>query len=104
MPRILFLVPYPLQAAPSQRFRFEQYFSLLVQQGYRYEVQSFLSQKGWAVLYKPGHFLAKVLAILGGFGRRVLVLFRAGRYDFVFVHREAAPLGPPFFEWCLARV
>ena len=25
-------------------------------------------------------------------------------YDFVFIHREATPLGPPIFEWILAKV
>jgi hypothetical protein len=25
-------------------------------------------------------------------------------YDFVFIHREAAPLGPPIFEWMLAKI
>jgi len=25
-------------------------------------------------------------------------------YDFVFIHRELAPLGPPVFEWVLAKV
>src|SRR5688500_1091441 len=25
-------------------------------------------------------------------------------YDFVFIHREVSPLGPPIFEWILAKV
>lgn len=44
------------------------------------------------------------MGILAGFGRRIGHLAAALRYDFVFVHREAAPLGPPLFEWILAKV
>jgi glycosyltransferase involved in cell wall biosynthesis len=25
-------------------------------------------------------------------------------YDFVFIHREAAPIGPPVFEWIIAKI
>jgi len=31
-------------------------------------------------------------------------MFKAPRYDFIFIHRECAPLGPPVFEWLLAKV
>ena len=27
-----------------------------------------------------------------------------GKYDFVYIHREAAPLGPPLFEWIIAKI
>ena len=103
-PRILFLVPYPQGKAPSQRFRFEQYFAALQAQGIPYEVQSFMDDRTWEILYKPGRQLAKVLGILRGFLRRAAVLFRLQRYDYVFVHREASPIGPPVFEWLIAKV
>jgi glycosyltransferase involved in cell wall biosynthesis len=31
-------------------------------------------------------------------------MFKAGKYNYVFIHREAAPLGPPIFEWILAKI
>jgi glycosyltransferase involved in cell wall biosynthesis len=31
-------------------------------------------------------------------------MFRMGKYDFVFIHREAAPIGPPLLEWIIARI
>lgn len=102
--RILFLTPYPYGTAPGQRFRYEQYLDLLTAQGHEYQLSSFLSRDSWAVLYKPGHTLAKVLGVLAGFGLRVRDLFRASGYDFVFIYREATPLGPPVFEWLLAKV
>jgi glycosyltransferase involved in cell wall biosynthesis len=104
MPSILFVIPYPPGRAPSQRFRFEQYFDLLTAAGYTYTLAPFLSEATWAILYKPGHTVAKVLGILLGFLRRLLLLFRVPAYDYVFIHREAAPIGPPVLEWLIARV
>ena len=102
--RILFLVPYPPGRAPSQRFRFEQYLDALTAHGHQYRLAPFLSVATWDILYKPGHAAAKALGILAGFGRRLALLFAVPAYDFVFVHREAAPVGPPVFEWVIAKV
>ena len=102
--RILFLTPYPHGKAPSQRFRFEQYLDALQAHGHTYRLASFLDEATWNILYKPGHSLAKAWGILRGFGRRVAHTVSASQYDFVFVHREAAPLGPPVFEWMLTKV
>jgi glycosyltransferase involved in cell wall biosynthesis len=104
MPSILFVIPYPPGRAPSQRFRFEQYFDILTAAGYAYTLAPFLSEATWAILYKPGHTVAKVGGILRGFLRRFLLLFRVPAYDYVFIHREAAPIGPPVLEWLMAKV
>lgn len=102
---ILFLVPYPFGEAPSQRFRFEQYLGILKEEGFEVEFHSFLNQKGWHVLYTRGNYIPKAVAILGGFLRRVAVLFGpALRADMVFIHRESAPLGPPVIEYFIARL
>jgi glycosyltransferase involved in cell wall biosynthesis len=102
--KILFVVPYPEGTAPSQRFRFEQYFPALSEAGIGYDVASFLDLPGWNVLYRPGHVARKAAAVLRGFWRRFLLLFRVADYDYVFIHREASPLGPPLFEWVTSRV
>ena len=102
--RILFLVPYPTGEAPSQRFRYEQYLGLLADQGHSYRLAPFLSDATWRILYKPGQTARKVLGIVAGFGRRLGHLLAATRYDFVFIHREAAPIGPPVLEWLIAKV
>ncbi|UOQ74435.1 glycosyltransferase family 4 protein [Hymenobacter cellulosilyticus] len=101
---ILFLVPYPPGKAPSQRFRFEQYLHFLTEAGHTYQLESFISEETWAILYKPGHTLTKALGILGGFLRRFLLLFSVPKADFVFIHREASPIGPPIFEWIIAKL
>ena len=101
---ILFVCPYPYDEAPSQRFRFEQYLPYLKKQGYGYKQSTFYSETAWKNLYKEGKTAFKVLAVLSGFLRRKLLLFTLWKYDFVFIHREATPLGPPFFEWIVAHI
>jgi glycosyltransferase involved in cell wall biosynthesis len=32
------------------------------------------------------------------------ILFQVHQYDFVFIHREASPIGPPVFEWIIAKI
>ncbi len=100
--KILFLVPYPLGEAPSQRFRFEQYFYLFEQSGHSYRVDSFLNSQNWQLFYKSGKTIAKIWALISGFTKRFFTLFTAPFFDFVFIHREAAPIGPPIIEWVLA--
>ncbi|MEJ7645124.1 MAG: glycosyltransferase [Chryseolinea sp.] len=102
--KVLFIVPYPLSKAPSQRFRFEQYFNLLEANEVQIEVQSFLTSENWKIFNQRGKSLGKLLALGSGFIKRIIALFKARRFDFVFIHREATPLGPPVFEWVLAKV
>lgn len=102
--KILFVVPYPLHESPSQRFRFEQYFELLQAHGYRYFTQSFLDLGSWRAFFKSGNTLLKIKALSLGLVKRIIILFTSPMYDFVFIHREAAPLGPPVFEWLLAKI
>jgi glycosyltransferase involved in cell wall biosynthesis len=102
--KILFLVPYPLNESPSQRFRFEQYFEILRSNGYEFKVQSFLDVRNWKIFFKSGNGFRKLLCLITGYGRRLKSLFTAWRYDYIFIHREATPLGPPVIEWILAKV
>ncbi len=107
--KILFLFPYPLGEAPSQRFRFEQYLHFLQEHDTKkntiqYDTQGFLDEKTWKILYKKGHYFQKIIGILFGFLRRIKILFFLKKYDFVFVHREATPLGYPFVEWWISKI
>ena len=101
---ILFLVPYPLEVAPSQRFRFEQYFDLLEGEGWEITIHSFISRRLWNHIYLKGHFVQKLFGVIQGFLSRVFVVFGIAKYDFIFIHREATPIGPPLFEWIIARL
>ncbi len=102
--KILFVVPYPLGRSPSQRFRFEQYFSILEGAGHQYRVASFLTEAGWNTLYTKGNTFAKIFSVVSGMLRRFALMFSVSRYDLVFIHREAAPAGPPVFEWIIAKI
>lgn len=103
--KILFLVPYPLRRAPSQRFRVELYEPYLQQAGIPYTIAPFMDEHTWQVLYHKGSAVQKVLGIFKGYLKRVKTLFwDIHAYSHVFVHREAAPLGPPVFEWIAAKL
>jgi glycosyltransferase involved in cell wall biosynthesis len=102
--KVLFIVPYPITESPSQRFRFEQYFDLLSTHGVQFQTQSFLSSANWRLFYGPGKTLKKAAVLSYGLLRRASLLLKVHQFDFVFIHREAAPLGPPMFEWILSKV
>ena len=97
-PRVLILCPYPLGISPGQRFRFEQYIDTLRAHGVLIDIQPFLNMDTMRILYKPGHMFKKVTGVLSGFLRRTINLPRAFGYDYIFIHREATPIGPPFIE------
>lgn len=99
--KVLVLCPYPRGSVPGQRFRYEQYLDALRHEGIDLDIESFLDERAMRILYIPSNYVAKVLGVLSGFWRRVGALRRAGHYDFVFIHREASPLGPPIIEWAL---
>lgn len=99
------MLPYPPGRAPSQRFRVEQFFPLLQQHHIPYSVSTFLNDATWRLLYKKGYIFQKAAGIVAGFLRRCkVVLLQSRKYDYIFIHREAAPLGPPVFEWWLAKI
>lgn len=96
--------PYPYAGAPSQRFRYEQYLDKIQQQGFQFVCYPFIDASTNAILYKEGHTLQKIAGVVKGYLRRFIHISKARKADFVFIHREAAPLGPPIFEWLLTKV
>lgn len=102
--KIYFLVPYPEGSAPSQRFRFEQYFDHLRQQGFDLEVHPFYDYDTWQTLYLEGKYLRKAMKVTYCFLKRFGLLFKLHKADHLFIHREVAHIGPPIFEWLIAKV
>lgn len=102
--RILFLVPYPTGEAPSQRFRFEQYFGLLNSENIKFNVSAFWGFRAWTILYRQGFAIEKACWLLIGFAKRCVDLAKSIQYDRIFIHRECAPVGPPVFEFVLANI
>jgi glycosyltransferase involved in cell wall biosynthesis len=101
---IAFIIPYPIGFAPSQRFRFEQYFNILKDNNYKPSYFPFLTKKDFNLLYQPGNYFLKSWSIVKGFFKRLILMFALNKYDIIFIHREASPIGPPIFEWIIAKV
>jgi glycosyltransferase involved in cell wall biosynthesis len=102
--KILFLAPYPENLAASQRYRFEQYLDTLREAGFQLELAPFFRKETWEVLYKQGHWVQKIIGTLVGLTNRFLLLFKVSKFDWIFIHREALPFGPPVYEWILTKL
>jgi glycosyltransferase involved in cell wall biosynthesis len=96
--KILFITPYPFNRAPSQRFRFEQYLKWLQENGVQYQIQPFIDEGTWKILYAPGKTFLKFWGVTKGLLNRIKLLFSISGYQIIFIHRETCLLGPAFFE------
>ena len=61
--RILFIVPYPKNCAPSQRLKFEQYYTIFQENGIELKHSSFYSESMWKVLYRKGYIFNKIICL-----------------------------------------
>jgi len=102
--KILFLVPYPFDKAPSQRLKFEQYYSYFEKNGFTVSKSSFINESFWKIIYKKGFWLQKIFYTCTGYLRRLGILFTLPKYDIVYVHLWVTPLGPPIFEWFVHKL
>jgi glycosyltransferase involved in cell wall biosynthesis len=100
--RVLFLATFPVEAACT-RYRCQQYFPYLEKRGVHCVLRPFLSPTLFRYLYQPGRIPAKTAGMIAALTGRLRDIVQAGRYDVIFVQRETALLGPPVFEWFLAR-
>lgn len=101
--KILFLAPYPPGKSPSQRYRLEHYLQNLEQSKIKYTYRAFIGDTAWEYFFLPGNYLKKAGTVLMGFVKRFFQLFTLYKYDFVYVHREITPIGPPVFEWIITK-
>ena len=101
---IHFWVLYPERSAPSQRFRVELYLPFLSQHGFAYRLVSFLDSDTWRIFYQKGKGLQRFFGIVKGFIRRAGHLFKSMNADYIFILREASPVGPPVFEFLLSKI
>lgn len=101
---IIFISPYPTGLAPSQRFRFEQYLKALHDEGYKVTVKPLTEKHEYELLTQKRSALTTVWVLTMASIRRLRLLLHISKYDYVFVHREAFPMGPPVFEWFVSKV
>lgn len=97
-PRIAVVCPYPVDRAPSQRLKYEQYFDDWRAWGWEVEVHSFWDAAAWEVLYRRGALPAKIAAFARGLRRRRRDFDHVASADLVYLHLGAVPLGPPRYE------
>ncbi len=96
--RILFIVPYPIEG-PSNRLRVSQFLPYLKENGILCKERPFIFSGFYRILYLKGNHIKKGIFFLWSLLGRFTDIIRLLKYDIIFIHREACPLGPPFFEW-----
>jgi glycosyltransferase involved in cell wall biosynthesis len=96
-------VPYPLDTAPSQRFRIEQWREWLRTDGIRVDIVPFADPRLMTLLYRSGRPMTKAIAVALAFARRLAMVRSIHNYDAVAVHRSACLVGPAVLERLLAR-
>lgn len=102
--KIAFVVQYPENVSPAQRFRVELYKNLLYANNFQVSLLPFIDQHGYKIFFKKGFLLKKIWNVLKGFYRRIKLVFSAKEYDYLFLQYGAAPVGPPIFEWILIKL
>ncbi|MBP7475911.1 MAG: hypothetical protein KA810_11690, partial [Pyrinomonadaceae bacterium] len=101
--RVLAVVPSIYDTSPGQRFRIEQWEPILAAGGVELTYAPFETDELKAVLHTDGNVLAKVGAVTKNMRFRSRELDNIANYDLVYLFREAAILGPPWFERKIAK-
>lgn len=101
--RVLAVVPSVYDTSPGQRFRIEQWEPILRQSGVEITYAPFETGELRSVLHRPGRIFAKIKAVTREMNRRRRQLDALDDFDLVYLFREAALMGPPWFERKLAR-
>jgi glycosyltransferase involved in cell wall biosynthesis len=96
--QVLALVPYPLDTAPGQRYRIEQWAPYLREIGINVHFEPFASEQLGRVLYDSGRYATKTRLMSQAFLAAITRAWGAARFDAVFLYREAALLGPALLE------
>jgi len=102
--KVLFIGMHRPNRSPSQRYRFEQYFSYLAANGIECHLSFLISAEDDKVLYQPNQYLAKLKIFFKARHKRKQDLQSASTYDFIFIQREAFMTGTSYFEEQLARL
>lgn len=104
MPDILFIVSFPPKLHSSARFRIELYENALKNADISYKMEYFWNERMYDILYKPGNTLTKTKWLMAGLLKRIGLFTSIRKYNYIFILREACPIGPPFFEWVASKI
>jgi glycosyltransferase involved in cell wall biosynthesis len=96
--KILFVTAHRKDRAPNQRFRFEQYFSFLAENGFECHLAPLLTAADDRFFYSPANYLKKASIALRSWLRRYRDTLKSNDYDIIFIAREAFMTGSLYFE------
>ncbi len=96
--KVLALCTYPVEAAAT-RYRVAQFIEPLTQRGIELTLRPLLNAQEFSRLYRREYWPRTALALVRGALSRVADVWRAGRFDALFIQREAMLFGPPLVEW-----
>lgn len=102
MPKILFLTLHRKERSPGQRFRHEQYLNFLEKKGFEITYSNMLSAKQDKIFYGTGNTAGKIQVGMSAIFKRLKDVFRANRFDYIFIYRDAFFFGV-LFEWLFKR-
>lgn len=103
MTRVRALGLYPTGTAPGARFRIEQFVAPLAGQGITVDIDPFFDQSGYRA-FRSGRPAARLVAILSGLLRRLVLIVRGPRADTVWVYKQAMPVASRVVEWSMKHI
>lgn len=99
MPKVLILCAHRPNRSPSQRYRFEQYLPLFLEEnGFTFTWSFLLNEEDDKLFYSNGNFFGKISIILKSLSIRKKDTKRFKDFDIIFIQREANFLGNSYFE------
>ncbi|HEY0428214.1 MAG TPA: glycosyltransferase family 4 protein [Pyrinomonadaceae bacterium] len=101
--KVLAIVHGIYDTSPGQRYRIEQWEPLLQEKGVEITYAPFETEELRQILHQSGNTWQKFKAVAEGMNRRRRQIKSLAGYDLIYVFREAALLGPPWFERRFAR-
>lgn len=99
----MFIASHRKDRAPGQRFRFEQYFDYLEENGFECHLSPLLDEADDKLIYSPGNYWKKFLLLISQSGKRQVDLEKIDQYDIVFIFREALMTRSIYYEKQFAR-
>ena len=96
--KVLFIASHRPNRSPSQRFRFEQYFNFLNENGIESELSFIINEEDDNYLYRRGLFLRKLNILIRSILIRKSNLKNLKNFDVIFIQREALMIGSAYFE------
>lgn len=101
--KVLAIAPAIYDTSPGQRYRIEQWEPLLEEKGVQITHSPFETDELRRVLYQKGNLWRKFKAVAKGMNRRRAEVKSLAGFDLIYVFREAAVLGPAWFERRIAN-